>query len=207
MYATRIEGSKIIAYETDGRAIDVVKDFAGSDLVVAHNGNIYATKVSDGFRLWLIEPKGTKKLVDNISPWVAAVALSPDQTLLYAADQRSHWVYSYRIQTNGLLANRQPYYWLHTPENAEDARTGGLTVDHDGRLYAATRMGIQVCDQAGRVQCILPMPKGRLDYLCFGGEKFDTLFAACGDKILKRRLKVVGANAWSPPHRPAPPRL
>jgi hypothetical protein len=33
------------------------------------------------------------------------------------------------------------------------------------------------------------------------------LFAECGDKILKRKLKVAGDNAWAPPHRPAPPRL
>ena len=31
-----------------------------------------------------------------------------------------------------------------------------MEVDSAGRLYVATRLGIQVCDQAGRVNCILP---------------------------------------------------
>ena len=30
-----------------------------------------------------------------------------------------------------------------------------------GRLYVATRMGIQACEQAGRVNCILPTPTAR----------------------------------------------
>ena len=32
-------------------------------------------------------------------------------------------------------------------------------------------------------------------------------FAACGDRIYKRKLKVKGAHAWAAPIRPAPPRL
>ena len=38
----------------------------------------------------------------------------------------------------------------------------------------ATRMGIQVCDQNGRVRAILPLPTpcGPLRSLCFGGEHF-----------------------------------
>jgi sugar lactone lactonase YvrE len=82
-----------------------------------------------------------------------------------------------------------------------------MRVDRDGRLYVATAMGIQVCDQAGRVQCIIPTPNRRLSNLSFGGEHFDTLFATCGDKVYKRKLKVVGANAWAAPNKPAPPRL
>jgi len=67
-------------------------------------------------------------------------------------------------------------------------------------------MGIQVCDQAGRGNSIIPMPNGRIANLCFG-ENFDTLFATCGDKVYKRKLKVTGANAFQPPLKPAPPRL
>ena len=68
-------------------------------------------------------------------------------------------------------------------------------------------MGIQVCDQAGRVNCIIPMPNGKISNLCFGGANFDTLFATCGDKVYKRKLKVTGANAWDKPNKPAAPRL
>ena len=135
------------------------------------------------------------------------VTLSPDQTLLYVTDPHSHWVYSYQIQPDGTLQYKQRYYWLHVPDDADDSGAGGLGVDRDGRLYVATRMGIQVCDQAGRVNAILPMPNGTVSNLTFGGENFDTLFATCGDKVYKRKLKVKGAPAWAAPLKPAAPRL
>jgi gluconolactonase len=66
---------------------------------------------------------------------------------------------------------------------------------------------VQVCDQPGRVNCILPTPNGKVSNLCFGGENFDTLFATCGDKVYKRKLKAQGAQAWAKPNKPGAPRL
>lgn len=82
-----------------------------------------------------------------------------------------------------------------------------MRTDRDGRLYVATRMGIQVCDQAGRVNCIIPTPNGKVSNLCFGGEKFDVLYATCGDRVYSRKVKVSGANGYQAPIKPAAPRL
>ncbi len=111
------------------------------------------------------------------------------------------------MQPDGSLKDKQKFYHLHVPDTADDSGADGLRVDRDGRLFVASRMGIQVCDQAGRVNCIIPTPNGRIANLCFGGPESDTLYAACGDKVYKRKLKCRGANAFQPPHKPAPPRL
>ena len=71
----------------------------------------------------------------------------------------------------------------------------------------ATRLGIQICDQAGRVNAIIPTPNGRITNLCFGGEASDVIYATCGDRVYRRRVRATGAHAWQPPLRPAPPRL
>ena len=86
-----------------------------------------------------------------------------------------------------------------------DSGADGMKVDTAGRLYVATRMGIQVCDQAGRVNCIVPTPNGRVSNLEFGGADFSTLFATCGDKVFKRKMKVQGATAFRAPQKPAAP--
>jgi gluconolactonase len=135
------------------------------------------------------------------------VTLSPDQSLLYVADYRSHWIYSYSVQPDGTLANKQRFYWLHAPDTADDAGPDGIRCDRDGLLYVATRLGIQICDQTGKVQCIIPTPNRRLSNLVFGGEKFDTLFATCGDKVFKRKLQTTGATAWDAPNKPPKPHL
>jgi hypothetical protein len=43
--------------------------------------------------------------------------------------------------------------------------------------------------------------------LFFGGASFDTIFATCGDRVDKRKVRAHGINAYQEPHKPAPPRL
>ncbi len=204
------DGKKIIAYDSAGKASSVADVAAARDIVVANNGNIYVTDGgpnSDASRIWLIKPSGGGKVVDTISGFANGITLSPDQTLLYANDSRAHWVYSYQIQPDGSLEFKQRYYWLHVPDTAEDSGAGGMCTDYDGRLYVASRLGIQICDQAGRVNCIIPTPNGKVSSICLGGDKFDTLYATCGEKVYRRKLKVRGAQAWDAPHKPTAPRL
>ncbi len=210
IYAAATTDSKITAYDTEGKVSVVTDNLRGNDLVVANNGNIYVTDPK-GYEpqsnIWLIKPNGEKKTVDTGLRFSNGITLSPDQTLLYVAEMRTHWVYSYQIQPDGTLANKQRYYWLHVADTADDSGADGMRVDRDGRLYVATRLGIQICDQAGRVNAIIPTPNGRVSNLSFGGADNDTLFATCGDKVYKRKLKVKGAHAWDKPLKPAPPRL
>lgn len=202
---------QILAYDEQGHATVIADGFRGNDLVVRHDGSIYVTNPSrDGkspSQVWRISPQGDKQVVDAGLKFSNGVTLSPDQSLLYVADSRTHWVYSYQIQEDGGLKFKQKYYHLHVPDTADDSGVDGLRVDRDGRLYCATRMGLQVCDQAGRVNCIIPTPNGKVSNLCFGGPKFDTIYATCGDRVYARRVKVHGAHGFDPPHKPAPPRL
>jgi gluconolactonase len=203
---------KIIAYDREGKATLIADGFAGNDIVVAHNGNVYVTNppansANEPSKIWLIKPNGEKTVVDIGLKYANGITLSPDQTLLYVADYRSHWVYSYVIQADGTLQFKQRFYWLQVPDITDQSNADGVRVDREGRLYVATAMGIQVCDQAGKVQAIMTTPNGRLSNLSFGGKDFDTLFVTAGDKVYKRKLKIRGANAWDTPHKPAAPRL
>lgn len=202
---------QVLAYDPSGNAQVMADGFRGNDLVVAHNGNAYVTNPgpagTEQSKVWLVRSDGTKEVVDEGLKFSNGIALSPDQTLLYVADARSHWVYSYQVQANGTLAYKQRYYHLHQPDDADDAGADGMCVDRDGRLYVATRLGVQVCDQAGRVNVILPVPSARVTNVRFGGPEFDTLYVTAGDKVFRRKMKVRGCNPWEPPIKPAAPRL
>lgn len=212
LYAVEGGDQKIVAYDAQGKATTIAEGIRGNDLVVAHDGNLYVTEPAQAnspepSKVWLVRPNGQKQVVDTGLLFSNGVTLSPDQTLLYVADSRSHWVYSYQVKPDGTLQDKQQYFWLHVPDTADFSSADGMRVDRDGRLYVATKMGIQVCDQAGRVECIIPTPNGRVANLSFGGENGDVLFAACGDKVYRRKLKVRGANAWAEPNKPPAPRL
>ena len=212
LYVVQSGDQKVIAYDREGKVSVIADGFVGNDIVVANNGNIYVTNPpadseNAPSKIWLIKPSGEKTVVDTGLKYSNGITLSPDQTLLYVADYRSHWIYSYVIKPDGTLQSKQRFYWILVPDTGDQANSDGMHVDVDGRLYVATSMGIQVCDQAGRVQCIIPTPNKRVSNLAFGGEKFDTLFATCGDKVYKRKMKVKGAQAWDKPVKPAAPRL
>jgi hypothetical protein len=194
----------------DLKITTLVDGFAVNDLVVAHSGNLYATDPGDAGspgNVWLIRPDGKKLNVDSGLRKPTGVTLSPDQSLLYVADAGSHWVYSYQVQADGTLADKQRYYWLLTADDQDETHAGGLCCDQAGWLYVATDLGVQVCDQAGRVNAILASPGGPVIGVCFGGKDFGTLYATSADTIYKRRVYAVGARPWAAPVLPAAPKL
>ena len=119
-------------------------------------------------------PTAKRKSSTRGFPRASGIAFSPDGTLFFAAENTTKWIYSYVVQPDGTLADKQPYYWLHMTDIPNDSGAEDLAVDTHGNLYAATRMGIQVCDQNGRVRAILPLPTpcGPVRSLCFGGAQF-----------------------------------
>lgn len=211
LYAVAGGSEQILAWDAEGKSKVIADGFRGNDLVVRHDGSLYVTNPgwngTDPSKVWYISPQGEKKVVDTGLKFSNGLTVSPDQSLLYVADSRTHWVYSYQIQPDGSLAHKQRYYHLHVPDTADDSGADGLRVDRDGRLYVATRLGLQVCDQAGRVNCIIPTPNGKVSNLSFGGENFDVIFATCGDRVYQRKVKVKGAPAFQPPTKPGAPRL
>jgi len=133
------------------------------------------------------------------------IALSPDQTCVYHLGQ-GPLIDAWRYGADGSLTLKQSYCELQRGYDG-DSRSHGLCVDTEGRLYVATSLGIQVCDQAGRVNFIIPTPMPPLD-VCFGGKDLSELFIACGDTIYKRPTKVHGVvSGQQPPIKPAPPKL
>src|SRR5262249_26970302 len=200
LYAVTTGTNQVLAYDADGKAAVVADGFRGNDLVVRHDGGVYVTNPSpdprEPSKVWYVSPRGDKREVDTGLKFANGVTLSPDQSLLYVADSRTHWVYSYQVRPDGSLADKQRYFHVHVPDTADDSGADGMRVDRDGRLYVATRLGVQVCDQAGRVNCIIPTPNGKIANLCFGGANFDGIYAACGDRVYARKGKGKGPHGF-----------
>lgn len=201
---------KILRYDEKGKETNFATEITGNDLIVARNGNVYVT-APDGDdkpgKLFVIKPDGKKILLDEGLKYNNGLALSPDQTQLYVTESTSHWVWVYQVQADGTVAYKQKYGWLHVPDDAENAWSDGIKCDREGRVYVATRLGIQVLDQTGRVNAILPLPSGQASNLCFGGKNFDTMYVSSVDKVYRRKLNVRGANPFDEPVKPKAPRL
>ena len=212
LYTLATGSEELISYDATGGDPKVVASgFRGNDLIVRPDGSIYATNPNvpgeDRSRVWYISPTGEKKVVDTGINYANGVTLTPDQKFLLVTDMRSRWIYSYLIQPDGSLSDKQKFDHLHVPDTADDSSADGLRVDRDGRHYIATRSGVQVADQLGRVNAIIPTPNGRCSNIGFGGPEMSTLYVAAGDKVYKRQLKTVGVRPEDGPIKPPTPGL
>jgi gluconolactonase len=207
LYACANGKKQIVAYDDAGKASVVADGLESNDITITQDGRIYVTDPNNK-QVWLIAKGGAKQVVDKGLNFPNGLCLSPDQSLLYVADMRGRFIWSYQIAADGTLAGKQRYYHLHLSDGATQSDADGMTVDADGRLYVTTEMGVQFCDQAGRVNGILDKPqKAWLANVAFGGADMKTLFVTCGDKVYKRATKVKGVLTFNAPIKPKAPGL
>lgn len=111
------------------------------------------------------------------------------------------------MAADGKLTSNWQYFHPHLADNSL-SNADGMCVDKDGRLHVATSMGVQICDQAGRVNAIIPKPEpGWFANVDFGGEKTDYLYATAHDKVFRHKMKVTGFRYADGPFKPEKPRL
>ncbi len=210
LFSIAPEKKAILKLDTQGASHVVAKGITGRSLIAAHNGTLYVSEPGahndEPSRIWRIRPAKEnmakeETIADEGLLSAAGVAFSPDGSLFYAAEKTSRWVYSYVVRPDGSFEDKQRFYWLHITDVETDSGAEDLAVDTNGNLYVGTRMGIQVCDQNGRVRAILPLPapSGPVRSLCFGGEHVDVLYVTDGTRIFMRRLKVRGFAPWAAP--------
>ena len=125
--------------------------------------------------------KGKIKLSDPYS------AVYPGGTHTAKRVEGSNWVWDY-ICKDGKLTYGQQFYFLY-------ADAGQILYDASGYLYVASSVGIQVCDQNGRVRTILSLPGGAVDSIAFAG---NYLFAVSRGKLYVRKLLRSGTHNGLP---------
>ncbi len=204
LYVCENGRKRIVAYDKDGTASVIAEGVNSNDLAVNRNGEIYFTEPPTK-RVWFIDAKRNKRVVHEGIDSPNGVRLSADQSLLYVTDYRGKFVWSFQVQPDGSLANGQPFYRLETPDDSSVSHADGMTVDTESYLYVATRAGLQICDQAGRVVAILNKPQeAPLTNVLLAGPQLQTLYVTAGDKVYKRQIRRKGVLPWAPVAPPRP---
>ncbi len=203
LYALLPDEKKVVSFDPQGAERRIAEGIVGHGIAVNQDRTIYVSEPGEHgdmpSQIWQVKPDGEKKLVDQGLSAASGIAFSPDGTLFFAAENSTKWIYSFVVRPDGVLADKQPFYWLHMTDLPNSSGAEDLAVDTHGNLYAATRMGVQVCDQNGRVRAILPLPTpcGPVRSLCFGGLHLDVLYATDGAQVFRRRLKLPGLAPWA----------
>lgn len=203
LYSISEQSGSINRYDTDRKANVFATGIHGRYVLAMPGGGLFITGSNDkpnesAGAVWHLKD-GKKTVVDTGLKYPTGLTYRPDQWLLAVADGHSKWAYSYQINRDGTLSNKERFFWLHVPDWEDTAAPEGVCYAREGQLFLATNMGLQICADDGPTQVILPLP-GNVPAIgvCLAGPDRDTLFAFTGDKIYKRKVKTHGVGAFDP---------
>ena len=201
LYTVSTTTGNVMRYDASGNGTVFASGINGLYALAMPDGGLYVTaadKPDEPGKIWYIKDgKSTAFGTDIKLP--TGMAMRPDQWLLSVADGRSKWVYSYQIQPDGQLTNKERFFWLDVQDWDDDAGPESVCYSREGRMLVGTRAGIQISADDGPTQIIIPTPdRSRVVGVCLGGSDMNTLYAFCGDKVWKRTVKVHAAGAFTP---------
>jgi sugar lactone lactonase YvrE/enterochelin esterase-like enzyme len=208
LYACQTGKKRIVSYGPDGSESVVVEGVNAHDLAVSARREVYFTDPA-GRRVWHVDPHGKKHVVHEGIESPNGIRFSPDQSFLTVTDTAGRSIWSFMVASDGSVQHGVPFYRLEIPDEVDSGtlRSGaaGLAVDTEGFLYVATKLGIQICDPAGKTVGILRKPdSGDPSSIVFGGPQFQTLYVTSGDKVFRRPIRRKGALPWAVVKPPKP---
>ncbi len=172
------EGNQLMASALKFAGYDVDCDWSDGGHNVKRSTEIFSRVMQWMWRDWPAAPavgatgndflhdllsdadKGWEKVGTGVPGNPVKRIIYPDLTnIAIIPDEPGNAVWQYILQ-GGQPAHGEPFYWLHNDDNSRPLDIQTITFDGKGNLWAATSMGIQICDQNGRVRAILRLPSG-----------------------------------------------
>lgn len=180
----------------------LVNDFEGkrlngpNDLWVDPKGGIYFTdpfykrdywthtskEIDKECVYYLSADKSKITNVDNDLVKPNGIIGTSDGKTLYVADIGANKTFSYTINSDGSLGKKTLF-----TESGSD----GMTRDASGNIYL-TGKGVTIFNPQGEKIAHIDVPEPWTANVCFGGEKFKTLFITAGKSVYTLEMKVRG---------------
>jgi sugar lactone lactonase YvrE len=140
------------------------------------------------------KPKASSEVNPDTSgtPAKTCSVRSADGNTIYTGYSKGTYLLAHAIDKNGELLPGHPYAPLRLKHGEKTIAVTGLAADKDGRIYAATEIGVQVYDPTGRMCGVLtPAASGKPEALAFEG---DQLTLWIGDTKYTRTLRTLGVK-------------
>jgi hypothetical protein len=172
----------------------IMVDYRGPYDITFPSGEMFRVVALPG--VWLVD----KKILGFPTPDAPTTALlTTDGSTLYVGGGAQRHLWAYRVERDGTVTARDKYAPLRLKYSKQVREERGehtiavtsLATDRDGRIYAATEIGVQVFDPTGRLCGVMTAPVGKVGLMGFEGDKL-TLWI--GDTKYARKLNTQGAK-------------
>lgn len=178
--------------------------FSGNpnDLITDNRGGLYFTvnlmRSKNSNEVFYLGPDGTLRQVipRGVYSFPNGCVMSPDGGTFYLSDSGSFTIWAYTALPDGGLADPRPFAELSMPPGYKGSKpkgsaADGMTVDADGRLYAASVYGVQIFGTDGALLGGFTLPQ-QPTHCCFGGPDLSTLYVTCRQQIYALETNVKG---------------
>jgi gluconolactonase len=174
----------------DGKFVELGNAISGPIWAASSNHVLYTLNGED--RLLVVslpkDRKQTTKLSDLVKP--TCLTLWPDEGQLVIGDAGGKFLWTARVEKDGMLGTPDRYYSLRVKPGEKGSGVTAMVMDTRNLLYAATTLGVQVFDPTGRLcGVMLPPANENMTAITIGGKDANQLFIACGDKIYSRKIQ------------------
>jgi gluconolactonase len=109
---------------------------------------------------------------------------TPDGKRLYVADIEGNKTYTYRINADGSLSDKEVFV---------DMGSDGMTIDDAGDVYLSGK-GVTVFNSRGEKIDFIPVPKPWTGNITFGGKDRSRLFITASDSLYSIQTRVHGTR-------------
>jgi len=204
LWACADEKNQMWRIDPGGKVTVVVKDYQGkllngpNDVWVRPGGGVYFTDPYYKRPYWKRGPKEMDecvyflaadnekltRVVDDLRQPNGIIG-TPDGKLLYVADIGAGKTYRYRIEAEGLLADKKLFC---------EMGSDGMTIDDQGNIYLTGR-GVTVFDAAGKKVEHIAVEEPWTANVCFGGKDRQTLFITASKNLYGLRMQVKGVDS------------
>lgn len=171
------EGNQMLASALQFAGYDVQCDWSDGGHSVKRSTEIFAQVMEWMWRDWPAVPSigetqndflkelycdedlGWEKAGEGMPGKPVTRIIYPDLTniaMIPTTPGNTVWQY---LLKDGQPTYGEPFYWLHN-DDSRPLEIQTITFDGKGNLWAVTNLGIQICDQNGRVRAILRLPDG-----------------------------------------------
>jgi gluconolactonase len=180
-----------------------------NDLALSRSGHVYFSdpgvvpqsppgqpRIAPATAFYHLDPAGGVHLVTTDIPRPNGVVLSPDERILYVADSWGEHLLAYDVAQDGSLSGRRNFARLagfaQLPEGPTSG-ADGIAVDAEGRVYVATRAGIEVFNSGGAPLGVIALPK-QPQNLAFAGEDRSALYAVGRGSVFRIATQTRGVD-------------
>ncbi|PHX62680.1 MAG: hypothetical protein CK551_09955 [Planctomycetaceae bacterium] len=186
-------GSNIFyAASGNAKASMIIEGLDCTALCTLNQGKCYGAAPTEK-AIYLFDKSGAKKKV-NTEDAVISLAVSNDETTLFAGSADGRSVFTFRIEQNGDITAKDRYVAPRKPLAGVTGSVPGMTLDKANRIYAATSLGVQVFDPTGRLCGVLLQPDfpSFASSIAFAGSDKSTLYALVGQNLYTRKILFPG---------------